>query len=237
MKTVYIISSFLLVFIMSFFPSKKEGKHLFILSGQSNMQLLKPKESFIPTVKKRFGSKNVITVKYAKGAQPIRKWYQDWKPLEGNNPKAEPYLYDSLMTRVKKAVGNKKIATVTFVWMQGERDARKNYGDVYERSLLGLHKQLSNDLKREDVNFVIGRISDFGLKKKKWSQWNMIRDIQVKVAQSNSRFDWVDTDDLNTGRNRKGKEIEDGIHMTANGYVIMGKRFAEKAIQLIETNN
>ncbi|WP_093672257.1 hypothetical protein [Tenacibaculum sp. MAR_2009_124] len=108
MITIYIISSFLLVLIISFFSSKKEGKHLFILSGQSNMQLLKPKESFIPEIKKKFGAKNIITVKYAKGGQPIRRWYKDWKPAKGNDPKAEPYLYDSLMIRVKKAIKKRK---------------------------------------------------------------------------------------------------------------------------------
>ncbi|CAM1371770.1 sialate O-acetylesterase [Tenacibaculum xiamenense] len=236
MKTIYIVSSFLLVIAISFFSSKKEGKHLFILSGQSNMQLLKPKESFIPVLKKKFGAKNIITVKYAKGAQPIRRWYRDWKPAKGNDPKAEPYLYDSLMIRVKKAIDKKKIASVTFVWMQGERDARKNHGEVYEQSLLGLYKQLSKDLNRADINFVIGRISDFGLKKKKWAHWKMIREVQVKVAESNPRFDWVNTDDLNTGRNRKGNEIKDNIHMSVNGYVVMGERFAEKAIKLIESN-
>ncbi|WP_093672260.1 sialate O-acetylesterase [Tenacibaculum sp. MAR_2009_124] len=120
--------------------------------------------------------------------------------------------------------------------MQGERDARKNNGEVYEQSLLGLYKQLSEDLNRADINFVIGRISDFGLKKKKWTHWKMIREVQMKVAESNPRFDWVNTDDLNTGRNRKGQEIKDNIHMSANGYVVMGGRFADKAIKLIESN-
>ena len=38
---------------------KKEGKHLFILSGQSNMLGLKPEESFTPTIEAQFGKENV----------------------------------------------------------------------------------------------------------------------------------------------------------------------------------
>jgi len=236
MKINNLFICILFAIIVSSCAQKQEGKHLFILSGQSNMVGLKPEESFIPTVNQKFGVDNVITVKFAKGSQPIRRWYKDWKPLKGNYPKAEPYLYDSLMTKVNKAIEHKKIATITFIWMQGERDARKNNGEVYERSLVGLYKQLSDDLGRKDVNFIIGRLSDFDMINENWQHWTMIRDIQVKVAESNDRFDWINTDNLNDGLNREGKEIKDDLHMSAEGYTIMGKRFANKAIKLIENN-
>ena len=61
----------------------------------------------------------------------------------------------------------------------------------------------------------------------------MVREIQVEIAESNPRFEWVDTDDLNDGVNRRGREIKDDLHMSGEGYVIMGKRFAEKSIELI----
>ncbi|MGB5982115.1 MAG: sialate O-acetylesterase [Nonlabens sp.] len=233
-KTVFI----LIIATFSIFCSSQElkGKHLFILSGQSNMELLRVNESFRPRLIERFGEKNVFIAKYAKGSQSIRKWYKDWVPAIENESKAEPYLYDSLMIEVRKIIRKKNIASVTFIWMQGERDARKSRGDVYKKSLLGLYQQLSDDLGRNDVNFVIGRLSDFGIVKKGWPDWMKIRNIQVEVAESNPRFDWVDTDDLNTGINRNGQDIIDGIHMTATGYIIMGERFAEKAIQLIEEN-
>ena len=231
-KTIILLS--LLVFIISSCELKQDGKHLFILSGQSNMAELRPEESFTPAIEGKLGEENVIVVKDALGAQPIRRWYQDWKPLEGDEPKAQPDLYDRLMNKVYKAIENEKIETVTFIWMQGERDAREKLGEVYEESLIGLYRQLSNDLKRKDINFIIGRLSDFGMSNEKYPHWTMIRDIQVKVAESNPRFAWINTDDLNDGINRRGKEIEDDIHMSAEGYVIMGKRFAEKSIRLIE---
>ena len=60
-----------------------DGKHLFILSGQSNMAGLKPEESFIPTVEKEFGKDKVIVVKDAHGGQPIRRWHKQWKSAKG----------------------------------------------------------------------------------------------------------------------------------------------------------
>lgn len=234
MKAKTIILMSLLVILISSYESKQEGKHLFILSGQSNMAGLRPEESFTPTIKEKFGVENVIIIKDALGGQPIRRWYQDWKPLVGEEPKAQPDLYDTLMTKVYKAIENEKIATVTFIWMQGERDAKEKLGEVYEESLKGLFWQLSNDLEREDINFIIGRLSDFDMSNEKYPHWTMIRNIQVKVAEANPHFDWVNTDDLNDGVNREGKEIKNDLHMSAEGYVIMGKRFADKSIQLIE---
>lgn len=234
MKPKTIILSGLMVVIVLSCVSKQEGKHLFILSGQSNMVGLKPEQSFTPTIIEKFGEENVIVVKDALGAQPIRRWYKDWKPLEGTEPKAQPDLYDTLMTKVYLAIENEKIATVTFIWMQGERDAREKLGEVYEESLIGLYEQLSNDLGRKDINFILGRLSDFDMLNEKYPHWTMVRDIQVKVGESNSRFNWINTDDLNDGIDRNGKEIKNDLHMSAEGYVIMGQRFAEKAIQLIE---
>lgn len=209
------------------------GKHLFILSGQSNMAGLKPEESFTPAVEDAFGKENVIVVKYARGCQPIRRWYKDWKPLYGDEPAAQPDLYDSLMNRVNMAMENEKIATVSFVWMQGERDATEKLGEVNEKSLKGLYDQLAGDLKRNDIHFIIGRLSDFDMKHERKPHWVMIREIQMKVAESDPRFDWINTDDLNDGYNRQGKEIHNDLHISAEGYVTMGQRFAEKAIQLI----
>ena len=195
---------------------------------------VRPQESFTPAIEGEFGKENVIVIKDAVGGQPIRRWYKDWKPLEGGQPKTQPDLYDTLMVKVNTAIKDEKIATVTFIWMQGERDARERLGDVYEESLTGLYKQLCNDMDFKYINFVIGRLNDFDMSNEKYPHWTMIRNIQVKVAESNPRFDWVNTDDLNDGVSRGGKELTNDLHMSEEGYVIMGKRFAEKSIQLIE---
>jgi hypothetical protein len=156
--------------------------------------------------------------------------------LEGDEPKAQPDLYDSLMNRVYDAIETERIATVSFVWMQGERDATESLGEVYEKSLQGLYYQLSTDMKRNDINFIIGRLSDFDMMNEKKPHWVMIRDIQMKVAETHPRFGWIDTDDLNDGYNRQGDAIVNDLHMSAEGYIIMGKRFADKAIELIGFN-
>jgi len=212
----------------------EEGQHLFILSGQSNMAGLRPEESFTPTVEKKFGKENVIVVKHAVGGQPIRRWYKAWKDAEGTAPPKTGDLYDVTMKKVNAAIKDQKLASVTFLWMQGERDAKEQHGAVYAASLKGLYRQLSEDLKRDDINFVIGRLSDFDLENQRYPHWTMVREAQVKVAEEMARGTWIDTDDLNDGKNRRGKAIEDDLHYSGEGYVIFGERLAAAAIALIE---
>ena len=206
-------------------------KHLFILSGQSNMQGHRPDEAFIPAVEKAFGKENVIVIQDALGGQPIQRWYKDWKDPEGVAPEKTGDLYDRLMSKVKPEIEGLDLASVSFFWMQGERDAKMGWAAVYEQSLMGLYNQLSADLGREDVIFVIGRLSDNGVGKE---QWDQIRAIQVKIADSDEKFAWVDTDDLNDGQNRKGKEIKDDLHYSGEGYKIFGERMAAEAIKRIK---
>lgn len=227
----------LLSISLALLASCTSGKHLFILSGQSNMARLNPEQSFTPWVEEAFGKDGVIVVKQAKGAQPIHRWFKAWAPPEGEVPELRGALYDTLMAAVVDSIRGQRIRTVTFIWMQGERDARMQWGEVYEASLLGLYQQLSEDLGRTDVNFVIGRLSDFDLRNEKWPHWTRVREAQVKVANAHPHFDWVDTDDLNDGVDAKGVSIENDLHMSAKGYDLLGKRFAEKAIQFIRAHD
>ncbi len=216
------LSIFILIALASVASASAEemGKHLFILSGQSNMANLSPNVSFTPAVEAAFGKDNVIVVKDARGSSAIRKWYKNWKPAKGDMPKDNGTLYDRLMLKVNAAIEGKKIQTVTFVWMQGEHDAAEKNDNVYKASMLGLIKQLSDDMKRDDVNFVIGRLSQF----RSDENWEGVRKAQVEAAESSPRGAWVDTDDV---------DIE-GIHYTKAGCMDLGKRFAEKAIALIK---
>ncbi|MGB2128237.1 MAG: sialate O-acetylesterase [Flavicella sp.] len=235
MKTIH---QLLFLLSLSFsFITNAQGKHLFILSGQSNMARLKPELSFVPTLHAKYGKEKVLVVKDAQGGQPIRRWYRDWQPAEGIVSENRADLYKRMLGKVDAAIAQNEISTVTFIWMQGERDAKESHGEVYEKSLLGLYEQLSKDLKRNDIHFIIGRLSDFDLQNKKSPHWTMIREVQVKVAQSNPRFDWVNTDDLNDGLDKKQRLLKNGLHMSIDGYRIMGSRFAEKAIALIEQEN
>ena len=231
MKSPLIAALFLLAFGLAF---AEEEKHLFILSGQSNMAGLKPEESFIPAVEKKFGKEGVIVVKSAIGGQPIRRWDKSWKATGSQNAKQIGDLYEKLMNTVKPKIEGQKLASVTFLWMQGEKDARESLGDLYGDSFKRVLAQVKKDLELDNLYFVIGRLSDFDMKNSRYPHWTKLRDVQVALAESDQNGSWVDTDDLNDGKNRRGKEISNDLHYSAEGYKTFGSRLAESAIGLIE---
>lgn len=237
MKILYgLISCIISLTILTACGQQSKGKHLFILSGQSNMARLDPQQSFNKSIYTAFGQENVVVVKSAYGGQPIKRWYSKWSPNEDSNDENHADLYDSLMMKINVAIQDHVFTSVSFIWMQGERDAREGCGDVYSQSLNGLYDQLSNDLNRQDVNFVIGRLSDFDLANSNYPHWTIVRQAQMNVASSNARFSWVNTDDLNDGLDKSGKEIRNDLHMSEEGYVLLGKRFATEAIRSIQSN-
>ena len=85
MKKISILTIVLIV-LGTTLHAGENGKHLFILSGQSNMGHLNENLSFIPTVTKEFGKENVIVVKQAEDARPISLWYKDFKNAHGPVP-------------------------------------------------------------------------------------------------------------------------------------------------------
>jgi len=197
---------------------------------------LDPEISFVPAVESEFGEENVIVVKDALGGQPIRRWYKGWMPEEGDEPNATGDLYDSLMTKVSVAMEGRHIESVTFLWMQGERDARESHGTVYARSLMGLIEQLKGDLGRDEIFVIIGRLSDFDMSNERYPHWTLVREAQVSVTEALPRAKWVNTDDLNDGLNARGEEIVNDLHYSVDGYRTFGERLATAAIGLIRSN-
>lgn len=194
---------------------------------------LDPNITFTPSVTEALGKDAVIIVKDAHGGQSIRSWcksnLENPPPTSGRIPKVRGELYGRLMTKVNDAIKGEAIQTITFVWMQGESDLNNTAYDAYLKELLS---QLQHDLDFKDINFVLGRISDSGLENSKKPGWaQAIRTAQVEFAESYPRGAWVDTDDLND-REKDGKVVND-LHYTPEGYRLLGKRFADKAVALI----
>ena len=212
------------------------GKHLFILSGQSNMARFKPALWFIPEISKELGTDNVIVSFHAQGGQPISKWYKEWKSSKGETDPDAGKIYDAMMEVTKTKMEGEKIRTATFVWMQGEADSKAQNSDVYLASLNGLKKQLEQDLKRTDINYIIGRLSDSGFYRRRDNKrvenphWEEIRRAQQAFADASQRALWIDTDDLNGEKN--------ALHLIKpDGYSTLGERYVDAAEKLINENS
>lgn len=193
------------------------------------MKHLDPAASFTPKLKAAFPNDEILVVKVAHSGEPIRRWYRDWVPASGELPKGTLVgdIYTSLMKQVDETLQGKPAPdTVTFVWMQGEADTvTEDMANVYEASLRGLITQLRDDLKRPDTTVVIGRISDYA----KYPEGSKtVRDAEMAVVKADPKAAWIDTDDLNGKR--------DDLHYTKDGYVTLGERFADKAVELIQNS-
>lgn len=210
------------------------GKHVFILSGQSNMAGLDEDLSFVPAVESKYGHYGSVVVKLAHGGLPISRWVKGWKSVEGETPEGTGDMYDQTLDLVRVATDGENIASITFLWMQGERDAKDKQAAVYRQSLEALESRLEKDLGIDQINFVVGRLSDFDMQNEKYPEWVKVRDILVEFSEAADNRSWVDTDDLNDGINSQGNLMSDDLHYSYEGYRIFGQRLADQAIALIE---
>lgn len=206
--------------------------HLFILSGQSNMVGMKPETGFLPEAAALLPDADVAFIKVAKGGEPIRKWVDEWPDIatkHGLKPEqgGAPYYPQIIRQMTDLLAKHPHPASITFCWMQGERDAKTQLDKAYADALQQLIANLRRDLKFPEMNVVIARISDSGND----PSWQAVREAQVNLAKADPRAAWVDCDDLNN-KTKAGKTIND-LHYTQPGYELLGKRFARQAKALI----
>ena len=192
----------------------RDGKHLFILSGQSNMRQPLP-DAFKEYVTHVFGKDKVIVVTLglpASRSSGGTRSGRHRKAKSTRSPRITGTLYDKLLKRVKRSIAGQQLASVTYIWMQGEADAGNGWGAVYEKSFYGILDQFKKDLDLKEIDFVIGRINDHWLTSRGVKDGDVVRAAQVRIGESCTNGDWVNTDDLNTGVNPWG------IYETAGGH-------------------
>jgi hypothetical protein len=227
--------------IASLAVAAEKPAHLFILSGQSNMVGMNPKAGFEQEAARCFPNADVAYIKVAQGGQPIRYWVVEWDDIarkHGLDPVAArakdknkgTLYYQPILDQFAKLLEkHPNPASVTFCWMQGERDAKEKLHAAYSDALKQLIANLRRDLKQPKMNFVIGRLSDC---QKNSAPWDAVRQAQVALAKADPRGAWVDCDDLND-KEKKGVKTDD-LHYTKEGYELLGRRYVRQAKALIE---
>lgn len=208
-------------------------QHLFILSGQSNMTDGLAK-GFTAKVEEAFGRNNVTVAMSMKSGRAIRYWCRDYEYPDKRMPTEKERLqngslYEPLIKAVKDAAGEKSSDTVTFIWMQGESDAFQGWAESYADGFMKLMDRLRKDLGRNDIRFVVGRLSDYDMGNLKLPHWTRMREVQVHLAESQDGGAWIDTDDLMSGEAAAGGDL----HYGKAESVTLGERFAAKAIEMI----
>jgi hypothetical protein len=214
------------------------GQHLFVLSGQSNITP-SLSASFQQSVEKVLGKDKVIAVRVGWPSQPIKMWHKAWVPPEGMqdpSPETNGSTYETLTKSTQKVISGKQIDSVTYIWMQGEEDARMGWDSVYEKSFNGVLEKLKQDLKVTKISYVVGRINDYWTTGKGLKDGDLVRATLVKLGETGANAAWINTDDLNKGVNPWGGYDECDGHYSPHAYRVIGQRFARKACLLIDPN-
>ena len=212
-------------------PTAGKSGHLFILSGQSNMTA-GLETGFTEVVAKALGKEQVTVVRSMKSGRGIRFWVEDYDLPEGHQAHGKltggnGEEYPKLLQAVRDAGDARAFETVTFIWMQGESDAGRDLAAAYGKSFKTLCNKLKTDLGLERMHFVIGRISDFGLHGGSMEGWKRMREVQVRLAESDALGAWIDTDDLNGGDE---KNPQGDLHYPPDQCPRLGERFGKKAL-------
>jgi len=176
-----------------------------------------PEIYFGHTIAKACPGDDIRLVKYASSGTAL---YDDWSPTVGGAQ------YVSFMSITKAALTDLESDGVDYeisgmLWLQGESDAHEKKAETYEKNLTEFISHMRAEFKTPDMPFIIARVrSYYG---GETGQAKIVRNAQVKIAESGQNVTWFDTDDFTM--------FNEG-HYDANGLADIGTRFAEKYLEI-----
>ncbi len=183
---------------------------------------------------------NIAIIKYSRGGTSIHAdaardfgcWEPDFKRGNGVNQ------YDHF----RAAVANAKAVTdidaygepdtlvpAGIVWMQGESDAQNpEIAKAYEENLRRLMGLIRDELGGGKIPVAVGRISDSGQDDdgKVWDYGEIVRQAQADFVLKDGRASLVSSTD--------GYGHSDKWHYDSEGYIDLGRRFAEAVLRAAE---
>lgn len=182
----------------------------------------------------------IALIKYSRGGTSIDtaaageygSWEPDYKDFQGINQ------YDHFLATVRYAMAVEDIngdgtpdqlVPKGIVWMQGESDAAvtENVARRYQQNLTRLIDLIRSTLRVDDLPIVIGRISDSGRDSdgKMWDHAELVRAAQASFVEHDGAAALVTTTD--------NYEYSDPWHYDSEGYIDLGRRFADAMVRLI----
>ena len=178
-----------------------------------------PGMAFATSYLKRAPEKRVLLVPCAKGGSLIAEWQR--------NPNRDS-LYGSCLYRFKMALRYGVPLAVLF--QQGESDAldierlspRKPNPRQWDKMFVRFVEDFRTDSGVTNLPVVYAQVGRNG-NPRKFSSWDIVRKSQARALQKLSNVAMVHTDDL---------PLQDDVHLTTRGTIILGERYAERVLQL-----
>lgn len=197
-----------------------------------------PELTFAARLRDLRPSENVAIIKYAKGGSGLdvrRAGSGTWDPHDTRGEGALKGInqYDHALATIDRALKVRDIdgdgepdnlIPAGIVWMQGETDATdKSAADDYAENLAEIAELFRAALRRDDLPFVIGRITDSKKDapraERMWPFADIVRQAQEKVSLEDGHALLVTNTDT--------YGYSDAAHYDTKGYIDLGKQFAE----------
>ena len=178
-----------------------------------------PEVTFGKDISSAFPGEPIALIKIAWSGTSLA---YDWRPPCAGNTLGR--LYTEFVDNVRNALatypGSREIEIMGMCWMQGESDASNIYpASDYEANLICFINDIRNEFTLPAMPFVIAMIDRTDV----WVEYEVVRQAQVRVAQTLSAIGIFDTDDYPT----------DGSHYYAEGLIMMGSDFAVNILPLL----
>jgi len=207
-----------------------------VLSDRFGVEL-----SFAARLQELFPGERIALIKYSRGGSSIDSlatgsfgcWEPDYQGTAGINQ------YDHFQKTVRKAMqtadidgdGNKEILVPSgIVWMQGESDGSftEEIGSRYYMNLKRLMDLIRASFRLDDLPVVIGKISNSWndpADGKVWDHGELVQYAQEKFTRTDGNAAIV--------RSTRYYKYSDPWHYDSEGYMDLGKKFAEALYELI----
>jgi len=199
--------------------------------------------SFVEQLSNLYPNEQIAIIKYSRGGSSINSlasfggcWEPDYKGVNGINQ------YDHFLATVRNAYcvqdidGNGRtdyLVPQGIIWMQGESDAEYNEEVAlrYYDNLKRLMDLIRAAFRDADLPVVIGRISDSYLEEngKVWDYLELIQYGQEKFVLTDRNAVIV--------RETRNYNYSDPYHYNSQGYIDLGKKFADSIYKFQELDN
>ncbi len=191
--------------------------------------------SFAARLQELYPGERIALIKYSRGGSSIDSlatgifgcWEADYQGIAGINQ------YDHFLKTIRKAMntadmdGDGKIDILVpsgIVWMQGESDGSytEDIASRYYMNLKRLMDLIRASFRMDDLPVVIGKISDSWndpADGKVWDHGELVQYAQEKFARTDGNAAIV--------RSTRYYHYSDPWHYDSEGYIDLGKKFAE----------
>ncbi len=193
--------------------------------------------SFARTVKESFPDYVIAVARRSSGGTSIIAWDKDWQRPGWKNEmrrvenEDKPPQYPRLLKLVEESTaallaqpGISRVEYGGFIWIQGERDSRFQYGaERYEANLTALIANVRQDLNSPALPFMFGEAHTHAD-----AYMDLVDQAVRNVNRDVAHTGLVLTKDLST---------YEGVHYDTAGTLELGLRFAAAFLELFTTEN